>query len=419
MLTVAASPYTITYLHHPSPHVAAVEATSELIVAPAPLKLVVDDKTMAFDSTLPTLTGTVTGVVNSDGITASFSTTATPTSPVGSYPITATLDDPKGRLSNYTVSNVAGTLTITPATPTVTWAMPATIVYGTPLGTMQLDANASVPGSFSYTPAQGTVLPSGKQEVLSVAFMPTDTTDYLAVPSTVTTIDVLRQATTTTLTTSAPGQTTKFTATVTKTASAPSGPTGSVQFQVDGQDDSAPVPLSPAGTASISVAWNPASSDVVTAIYLGDGNYQASTSPSVNVPLPGPGAYAVGTTLYLFEGASKNTVQITTKGKLGGLNGLSVDATLDGKAVSASFTQALESIDIVGHGGNDTITINRSVTLAATITEGDGKDTITTGAGNTSISLGKGNDQVSAGQGERHGDGGRRQRHGHRRQGLI
>jgi hypothetical protein len=70
-------------------------------------------------------------------------------------------------------------------TPTITWAAPAPIVYGTPLSTAQLDATASVPGTFSYSPAAGTVLSVGSH-TLSVTFTPTDMTDYTAAMATVT-----------------------------------------------------------------------------------------------------------------------------------------------------------------------------------------------------------------------------------------
>ena len=63
-------------------------------------------------SSIPTLTGTLTGVVNGDAITATYATTATGTSPAGAYPITATLVDPGSKLGNYTVTNTAGTLTL-------------------------------------------------------------------------------------------------------------------------------------------------------------------------------------------------------------------------------------------------------------------------------------------------------------------
>jgi hypothetical protein len=36
--------------------------------------------------------------------------------------------------------------------PIITWRKPADIVYGTPLSNVQLDATASVPGTFVYTP---------------------------------------------------------------------------------------------------------------------------------------------------------------------------------------------------------------------------------------------------------------------------
>jgi CSLREA domain-containing protein len=62
--------------------------------------------------------------------------------------------------------------------PTITWANPANIVYGTALGATQLDATANVPGTFAYAPAAGTVLKAGNGQKLSVTFTPTDTTDY-------------------------------------------------------------------------------------------------------------------------------------------------------------------------------------------------------------------------------------------------
>ena len=54
-------------------------------------------------------------------------------------------------------------------------------MIGTQLGSTQLDATASVPGTFAYTPAAGTSLPVGQNENLSVTFTPTDTTDYTSV----------------------------------------------------------------------------------------------------------------------------------------------------------------------------------------------------------------------------------------------
>jgi hypothetical protein len=80
-------------------------------------------------------------------------------------------------LANYTVSLVNGTLTVAQATEMIAWTNPAPIIYGTALSSNELDATVSVPGSFAYTPTNGTVLDTGTN-TLSVLFTPTDTVDY-------------------------------------------------------------------------------------------------------------------------------------------------------------------------------------------------------------------------------------------------
>jgi hypothetical protein len=133
----------------------------------------------------PAFTGTLTGVVTGDGIAATYSTTATPTSAAGgAYSITATLVDPNSKLANYTVTNTPATLTITKAATTITWATPAAITSGTALSATQLNASSSVAGTFVYTPAMGAVLGTGPQ-TLSVTMNPTDSTDYNTATATV------------------------------------------------------------------------------------------------------------------------------------------------------------------------------------------------------------------------------------------
>ena len=87
--------------------------------------------------------------------------------------------------SDYTSASASVTLTVNQATPKVTWAKPAAIISGTALSSTQLDATASVPGTFVYSPPVGTVLAVGTQ-TLSVAFTPTDTTDYTTQTATTT-----------------------------------------------------------------------------------------------------------------------------------------------------------------------------------------------------------------------------------------
>jgi hypothetical protein len=111
--------------------------------------------------------------------------TVTNPTQAGDYSVTATLDNP-----NYTTSAATGTLVINQATPTLTWAPPANIIAGTPLGSAQLDATASfdgtpLPGVFTYDPAASTVLSAVGSQTLSLSFAPTDATDFKTVTSSV------------------------------------------------------------------------------------------------------------------------------------------------------------------------------------------------------------------------------------------
>jgi lipopolysaccharide export system protein LptA len=106
--TLTAANYTFTF----------VEGT--LTVNKAVLTVKANDQSKIYGAALPEFTGTLTGVVNGDGITATYGTGATTASPVGTYPITVNLNDPNSKLSNYDVTSTNGTLTITARPVTVT-----------------------------------------------------------------------------------------------------------------------------------------------------------------------------------------------------------------------------------------------------------------------------------------------------------
>lgn len=158
-----------------------------LTVTRAPLTVTANDATRRVGQPNPTFTARYDGFVSGDGPSdldgeLRFSTPATNTSPAGTYPIT-----PSGLTSsNYAITFVDGTLTVTDRdVPEITWPDPAPITYGTPLSSAQLNATASfngrtVPGSFSYDPPAGTVLPAGTRN-LRVTFTPNDTTNYAPV----------------------------------------------------------------------------------------------------------------------------------------------------------------------------------------------------------------------------------------------
>ncbi|WP_214627532.1 MBG domain-containing protein [Paenibacillus agaridevorans] len=60
----------------------------------------------------PDLTGAISGLANQDEITARYRSIAVEDSPAGEYPVTAELDDPDGKLSNYDVQLMEGTLKV-------------------------------------------------------------------------------------------------------------------------------------------------------------------------------------------------------------------------------------------------------------------------------------------------------------------
>jgi uncharacterized delta-60 repeat protein len=104
-------------------------ASGALQIAKANLIVTTNNASRAYGAANPTFSGTVTGLYSGDGITVTYSTTATPASAVGTYPITATLNDPNNRLSNYNTTITGGTLTVIKANLTIA-ANPQTKTYG-------------------------------------------------------------------------------------------------------------------------------------------------------------------------------------------------------------------------------------------------------------------------------------------------
>jgi hypothetical protein len=112
----------LTAIFRPTDTNAYVEVTNTVTIDVLPRALVVTpaDTNRTYGGADPVFTGTVVGVQDGDLITAQFSTTASATSPVGPYPITAALEDPANQLGNYAVTAQTGTLTVTPAPLLVT-----------------------------------------------------------------------------------------------------------------------------------------------------------------------------------------------------------------------------------------------------------------------------------------------------------
>jgi hypothetical protein len=104
-------------------------AATTASITPAVLSVSADSQSRGFGAANPTLTGSLTGLVNGDNITANYSTDAKPDSPTGTYAIVPALNDQDGKLANYIVTLNNGTLTIGlgVSTTTVSTSLPVIV----------------------------------------------------------------------------------------------------------------------------------------------------------------------------------------------------------------------------------------------------------------------------------------------------
>jgi hypothetical protein len=235
------------------------------------------DSTGGWICTLSTLTCTrITSIAAgaSDSVTLTVSVPAytSGSSPRGT--ITAVASSP-----NFSNNVTATDTVIFQQPPAIVWAAPAPITYGTPLSATQLDATSPLPGSFSYSPSAGTVLGIG-QHTLTATFSPTDTTNYTTSTATVT-LTVIPATPLVSLASSVnpifTSNLVTFTATLTVPATAPNVPTGAVSFY-DGTTLLGSGTVT-AGVATFATAAPASGTHPITAVYSGDSNYTAATSP--------------------------------------------------------------------------------------------------------------------------------------------
>jgi hypothetical protein len=112
-------PLAVTFTPADTDTYTTVTVAVTINVTRAPLTVKADDRSRPYGAANPPLTGALIGVVNNNAITVSYSTTATPASPIGAYPIVPSLADPGGKLVNYTVTATNGSLTVGKAPLTV------------------------------------------------------------------------------------------------------------------------------------------------------------------------------------------------------------------------------------------------------------------------------------------------------------
>ena len=160
-------------------YAAATPVTRPLNIWKATVMVTLSNLTQVYDGTLKTPTATWTPPVAGNVtfwciLTDGANTYPAPTLP-GIYTCIGDVNSP-----NYYGSSGPTVFTVEKATPVLTWAAPASITAGTPLGPTQLNATATatfngsaVEGTFTYSPVAGTVLAAGLGQTLNVTFTAT------------------------------------------------------------------------------------------------------------------------------------------------------------------------------------------------------------------------------------------------------
>lgn len=97
----------------------SVSKSVSLVVSPAPMTATASNAMRLYGQTNPAFAAGIVGAVNGDTFTASTACSATTNSLPGNYPIIPSVNDPNHRLTNYSLTLVNGTLTITPGAPPI------------------------------------------------------------------------------------------------------------------------------------------------------------------------------------------------------------------------------------------------------------------------------------------------------------
>jgi sugar lactone lactonase YvrE len=282
------------------PYAPAQAVVQTIVVQAATLTVTANSVSRIYGVANPAFTGSIVGAQNGDVFTETYATTATSSSNAGPYAITP--DVTGANPANYTIVKVAGTLTITQATTTVTLSAtpnPApvnglitltatlTIPGGTPSGTFTFYANGLSLGSTTSYTTNGTTVTAVKANTANNA-SETYTVSYgndanLGNATSAAVVVPVLSATTTKLSSSnmVPGTNQAFTlqATVLSSLVGATPATGTVTFtNVNGGVTTTlgVASVSAAGLANLTLTITTPGALALTATYSGDSLHAAS-----------------------------------------------------------------------------------------------------------------------------------------------
>ena len=262
-------------------------------------------------------------------------------------------------------------------TPTITWAQPSAIAYGTTLSgilnAIANDGSTTVPGTFAYTatPIGGTAgtvttatVLGADSYTLSVVFTPSDAIGYRSASGSVS-LTVNRAEPSIVLVSSANpavlSSSVSFTATVSASASTP---TGSVDFYEGttllGSDTLA------SGDATYATASLPSGTHSITAVYSGDSNFLSVTSSAVSQVVS-------DVTVNIASGGTRNatvsaggtaTYHLTISPSTGSTFPAAVTLTASGGPSGSTITITPQTIAAGAAATNVTVTVQVPATTA-------------------------------------------------------
>ena len=299
----------------------------------------------ALSATQLNATGSVAGTIV-------YSPASGTTPSAGTQTLTATFTPTD--TANYDTATRTVSLVVGKATPTLTWATPSAITYGTAVSATQLNASGSVTGSIVYSPASGTT-PSAGTQTLTATFTPTDTTNYNTATGTV---SLTVNKATPTITWATPSTIIYGTALSATQLNATASAAGTITYS----PASGSVPS--VGTQTLSASFTPTDS----------ANYNsASASVSLNVIVAVPGA---PTSISATTANGEATVTFTAPSNPGSsaITGYTIRATAsDGSTVTVNATGSPAKVTGLtpGESYRFTVTANNSAGSSDTSTTSD------------------------------------------------
>jgi len=289
--TVAGGPYTISATLSPAAALSNYTITyntAAFSITPKAASVTPNAATKVYGAADPALTGTLTGFLPADGVTASYSRTAGVG--VGTYTISATLA-PVAALTNYNITYNTANFTITAKAASVT-PRAATKVYGSadpvPLTTGTLTGFLAADGvTATYTRMAGE--PVGTYTI-SATLIPTAVLSNYAITYNTAAFTISKASTTTAITSHLPNPANIPAAvavafTVTPQFTGAPGPTGNVTVRASGGTETCTATVAVGGcTITLTSAGN----RNLSAVYAGDANFNTSTSPNVAQTVTAP-----------------------------------------------------------------------------------------------------------------------------------